>query len=97
MQTVITLDMGEFDPFPLAPSPPRAAQSAALPPIVHFGMEKGVTFSEGNQAEGEAVSGQYIRATFEFHQIVKSMEETNPANSVILDKLGMKKTKKKNK
>ena len=95
MQTVVTLDMGEIDPFPPVSNSPGAAQPAAYPSInIHYGMERGVRFSEGNQVEGEAVSGQYIAAMFEFYRIGKSMEETNPADSVTLERLGKEKAQK---
>ena len=63
MQNFPTLDLGEFESFSPTSNSLGAAQTAAQPSInLHYGMERGVRFSEGNQIEGEAVSGQYIAA-----------------------------------
>ena len=95
MQSVFTLDLSETDPFPPTSNSPGVAQTAAQPAInIHYGMEREVKFSEGNQVEGETINGQYIAATFEFYRISKSMDETHPNNSVTLDKLEMEKTQK---
>ena len=59
MQSVYTLDLSETDLHPQTTSnSPRVAQTAVQPAInIEYGMEWRFKFSEGNQVEGETVTG----------------------------------------